>query len=216
MRIDKKLHLVVPIYQDEEGGDIVAHVHSSPISEAIIDRYFMVLGQTYSAIFSQGLGLAGGPPHAMRVLKAIATERGKWHDDPKTGEIGVEHGLVDEMRRLTMVDAFKDGKWHDMPLEVAVAQGILSAEDRTEVENAIAFFTAASATLGRAQRAGMLRAAAELWGAEISSLSFTEWRSSSRTSTQAGNTGEKPPAPAKDDKPPANAVVAGKPRSVPV
>jgi hypothetical protein len=216
MRIDKRLHLVIPIYADEEGGDIVAHVHSSPISEAVIDRYFMVLGQTYSAIFSQGLGLAGGPPHAMRVLKAIATERGKWHDDSKTGEVGVENGLVEEMRRLTMVEAMKDGKWVDMPLAVAVAQGVLSPDDKTEVENAIAFFTAASATLGRAQRAGMLRAAAELWGAEISSLSFTEWRSSLKTSTPAGNTGEKPPAPAKDDKPPANAVVAGKPRSVPV
>ena len=46
MKIDRKLHLVVPIYADEEGGDIVAHVHSTPISEAVIDRYFMVLGQT--------------------------------------------------------------------------------------------------------------------------------------------------------------------------
>ena len=216
MRIDRKLHLIVPIYQDEEGGEIVAHVHSTPISESVIDHYFMVLGQTYSAIFSQGLGLAGGPPHAMRVLKAIATERGKWHDDPKTGEIGVEHGLVDEMRRLTMVDAFKDGRWQDMPLDVAVAQGVLSTDDKTEVENAIAFFTAASATLGRAQRAGMLRAAAELWGAEISPLNFTEWRSSSRTSMSAANTGEKPSADVKEALPPANAVGGVKRRSLPV
>ena len=216
MRIDKRLHLVIPIYQDEEGGEIIAHVHSTPIAEEIVDRYFMVLGQTYSAIFSQGLGLAAGPPHAMRVLKAIAMERGKWHDDPKTGEAGVENGLVAEMKRLTMVDALIDGKWQDMPLEVAVARGVLSADDRIEVENAIAFFTAASATLGRAQRAGMLRAAAELWGAEISSLNFTAWRASSRTSTATASSGEKSPAPANDEPEAANATVAGKRRSVPV
>jgi hypothetical protein len=218
MRIDKKLHLIVPIYQGEEGDSpVVAHVHSMPLGEAVVDRYFMVLGQTYSAIFSQGLGLAGGPPHAMRVLRHIATERGVWHDDPKTGAIGVEHGLVEEMRRLTMVAALnKEGRWVDLPLQIAVDQGILSSEDKAEVENAIAFFIAASATLNRAQRPAMVKAAAELWGAQISSSTFTEFLTSLRTSTATGSSGEKSPAPASEKPAPANAMVAGKPASIPV
>src|ERR1700682_4591776 len=134
MRIDKRLHLVVPVYQDEEGSEIIAYVHSTPIGEAIVDRYFMVLGQTYAAIFSQGLGIAAGPANALRVLRHIATEKGIWHDDPKAQTIGVERGLVEEMRRLTMVAALnKEGRWDSLPLQVAVDQGIISSEDRAEV-----------------------------------------------------------------------------------
>lgn len=243
MRVDKRLHLVVPIYEDEEGGRIVAQVHSTPIAEEIVDRYFMVLGQTYSAIFSQGLGLASGPSHAMRVLRHIATERGVWNDDPKSGMVGVEKGLVEEMRRLTMVAvSVRDGdqpcgcqeadrasckrcggsgrvprfRWDQVPLQVAVDQGVLSRDDLTEVENAIAFFIVASATLPRAQRPAMLKAASDLWGAQVSSSSFTEWFSSLRTSTATASSGAKSPAPASGAPANANATVDGKPASVPV
>lgn len=217
MRIDKRLYLVVPIYADEEGSEIVAHVHSTPIAEEIVDQHFMVLAQTYSTIWSQGLGLAAGPPFAMRILRSIATERGIWHDDPKTQRVGVQTGLVEEMRRLTMVAALgKDGKWEQLPLQVAVDRGVISGEDRAEVENAIVFFTVASATLGRSQRPAMLRAAAELWGAQISSSPFTALVSSLKTSTETASSGEKSLAPASEGTASANATVAGRPRSVPV
>ena len=216
MRIDKRLHLVIPIYADEEGGEIVAWVHSTPIAEAIVDRYFMVLGQTYSAIFSQGLGLDGGPPHAMRVLRHIATERGVWHDDPKTQSVGVERGLVEEMRRLTNVAVLgKDGRWEQLPLQVAVDRKLLSEEDRAEVENAIVFFTAASATLSRATRRAMLESAADLWLAQLSSLNSTEFAASLPTSTATASSGERPPAPASAEPGAANATADGRPFSVP-
>lgn len=216
MRIDKRLNLVVPIYAEEEGGDIVAWVHSTPLGEETVDRYFMVIAQTYAAIFSQGLGLAGGPAVAMRLLRHIATERGVWHDDPKTNSIGVENGVVEEIRRLTMVAAIKDGKWEQIPLAVAVDRGIVSAEDKTEVENAIVFFIVASAVLPRAQRPAMIKAAADLWGAQTSSFTITEWAASLKTSTGTATTGAKYPAGAKEKPERANATVAGKPLSVPV
>ena len=217
MRIDKRLNLVVPIYDDEEGGDIIAWVHSTPLGEETVDRYFMVIAQTYAAIFSQGLGLAGGPAVAMRLLRHIATERGVWHDDPKSGTIGVQNGVVEEIRRLTMVAALgKDGKWEQIPLSVAVDRGIVSADDKTEVENAIVFFIVASAVLPRAQRPTMIKAAADLWGAQTSSSTIMEWTASLKTSTGTVTTGEKSPAVAKEKPERANAVVAGKPSSVPV
>lgn len=246
LRIDKRLHLVVPIYVDEEGSEVSAYVHSTPIGEEIIDRYFLTLGQTYAAIFSQGLGIAGGPAHAMRLLRHIATQREVWHDDPKTGAVGIEHGLVDEMRRLTMVAArVKEGdapcpacagkpqpdpacpqcagtgavpryRWQSLPLDVAVQQGVISSEDKTEVENAIVFFTVTYATLNRSQRTILLREAAALWGAQISSSPFTEFSSSLRTSTGIASSGERSPAPASGEPDSANATVAGRPRSVPV
>lgn len=216
MRIDKRLHLIVPIYEDNsDDSPIVAYVHSVPLAEAIVDRYFMVLGQTYNAIFSQGLGFVAGPGHAMRVLRHIAEERGVWHD--KEGTAGVERGLVEEIRRLTNVAALdKDGKWNALPLQVALDQGVISAEDKSEVENAIAFFIATCATLNRAQREGVLRAAGEIWGAQISSLDFTAWLNSLRTSTVTVNSGEKSPVAAKEKPARANAKVDGKPSSIPV
>ena len=216
MRIDKRLHLVVPIYADEEGGEIVANVHSAPLSEEVVDKYFMLLGQVYSTVFGLGLGINSGPGHAMRILRHIATERGIWADDAKTGTLGVEKGLVDEMRRLTNVAVPDTGRWVPLPLDVAVDRGVISATDKREVENAIVFFMSASATLPRAQLQGFLKTAAELWGARITSSPFTEFVSSLKTSTGTDNSGGSAPAPAKDEPKPANATVAGKRRSVPV
>ena len=216
MRIDRRLHIVVPIYEDtSDDSPVVAYVHSVPLAEAIVDRYFMVLGKTYNAIFAQGLGFVAGPGHAMRVLRHIAEEMGVWHD--REGNAGVERGLVEEIRRLTNVAAIdKDGNWNALPLQVALDQGIISVEDKREVENAIAFFIATCATLNRAQREAVLRAAGEIWGAQITSLDFTGWLNSLKTSTGTVNSGVKSPAVVSEKPAPANATVDGKPRSVPV
>ena len=215
MRIDKRLHLVIPIYEDDEGTKIVGWVHSTPLAENIVDRYFMILGQTYSAIFSQGLGMAAGPGHALRVLRHIATTQNIWGDNPTTKEIGVERGLVEEMRRLTMVAAEANGKWTQLPLGVALDQKVISAEDKAEVENAIVFFTVAYATLNRAQRLEMVMAAADLWGARITSSDFTEWMSSLKTSTGTASSGEKSPAIAPAAAAGVNATLDGKPSLIP-
>lgn len=232
MKIDKRLNLIVPVYGDpvpllDEKGKpvlgedkqprmmtpVIAHVHSVPLSEEVVDRHFMVLGQTYSAIFSRGLGIAGGPAIAMRLLKQIATETNVWED--RDGEVGVKNGLVEEIRRLTtVIIPGKDG-WQQVPLQVAVDGGNISAEDRTEVENAIAFFIAASAVLNRAMRRPMLEAAAELWGAHVSSSTSTELASSLGTSTVTGSSGPKSPAPAPPAAAGASATVDGKPSLLP-
>ncbi len=212
MRIDKRLHLVIPVYSDD--GEIVAYVHSTPLDEEVVDRYFMVLAQTYAAIFSQGIGLAAGPSHALRILKFVATERGVWFDD-SSGKIGVERGLIEEIRRLTMVAALsKEAKWEQLPLQVAIDRGVLNNEDRSEVENAIVFFIVGCATIPRVSRQGLLGAAAELWGAQVTSSPFTEWLSSLKTSIATVSSGARSPAIAKEEPARANATVGGKPSRV--
>jgi hypothetical protein len=209
MRIDKKLHLVIPIYSDD--GEIVAYVHSTPLALELVDQYSMVLAQTYAAIFSQGIGLAAGASHAARVLRFVATERGVWFDSPN-GTLGVERGLMEEIRRLTMVAALsKEAKWEMIPLHVAIDRGVLNAEDRSEVENAIVFFIVGCSTLRRVQRQGLLGASAELWGAQLTSSPFTEWASSLKTSIATVSSGAKSPATAKEEPARANATVDGKP-----
>src|SRR5581483_1201358 len=179
----------------------------------------MTLAQTYSAIFSRGLGIAGGPAIAMRLLRQIAMENNAWADGPD-GSPGVERGLVEEVRRLTNVAALVDGSWQQVPLKVAAQRGVIDDEDVSEVENAIVFFICISAVLNRSMRRPMLEAAAELWGAQITSSSCSELMSSLLRSRGTGNSGETSPAPGPAAPSrgggSANATLDGKPSSVPV
>lgn len=235
MKIDKRLNLVVPIYGEDrpvldkdnkpivtDGKPVtfmpvVAYVHSVPLSEEVVDRYFMVIAQTYSAIFTRGLGVAGGPAVAMRLLRQVAKEQGVWADNPAQGVVGVENGLIGEIHRLTnvLVPGGPGGGWQAVPLGVAVDRNFIAAEDRTEVENAIAFFIVASAVLNRSMRRPMLEAASELWGAQITSSTSTELAISLGTSIVTDSSGAKPAAPVSGTPVAANAVVDGKPSSLP-
>lgn len=218
MKLDRKLNFVIPIYENDE-KTVRAYVHSTPITSEVSDRYFMILAQTFAAIFNRGLGVAAGPGVALRLLQHIATTEGVWEnigDAP-----GVKTGLVEEIRRLTMilVPAGAREAWQQVPLQVAVDRQMISDDDRSEVENAIVFFIAVSATLARVQRKAMLEAASGLWNAQISSLTSTEFAASLRTSTATGSSGAKPPADAAPPAAPggpANAVVDGKPSQLPV
>jgi hypothetical protein len=215
MKIDRRLNLVVPVYGDD-GKTVVAQVHSTPLSIEVVDRYFLILAQTYSQIFSRGLGIIGGPAVAMRMLREIATTEGQWENQPNATVAGVKSGLVEEMRRLTSVGVKQpDGSWNAVPLSVATSQGALSEEDVSEVENVIAFFTVASAMLPRAVRREMLDSALGLLGAQTSSSNTTEFFASLKTSTATGSSGEKSPAPASAGPGNATATRDGKPASVP-
>lgn len=213
MRIDRALNLVVPVYEDD-GKTVRAYVHSTPLSTEQIERHFMLLGQTFNAIFKQGLGETAGPAYAMMLLKRIATNTGEWQG--KDGTPGPGQELVEEIRRMTMVSAPKvGGGWEPVPLQVAVERKVVSAEDKAEVENAIVFFIVVSATLKHEQRREMIAAASDLWGARTSSLNSTEFTSSLATSTATGSSGETSHAAAADTSGSATATVDGKPSSIP-
>jgi|SRR5581483_648970 len=212
MKIDRRLNLVVPIYADD-GKTVVAWVHSTPLSAEIIDRDFLLLGQTFNSIFSDGLGAAAGPGHAMRLLRAISERQGTWENEDKTPGRGKL--LVEEIRRRTNVAVpATPGGWETVPLDVAVQRGQLSGEDKSEVENVIAFFMCVSATLSRTERGAMLSSFAALWDAQLSSSTCTEWAASLKTSTQGAPSGARSPATAGQPVG-ADARADGKPASVP-
>jgi hypothetical protein len=221
MRIDRRLNLVVPIYEDEpENSPIIAYVHSTPLSETAIDQWFVVLGKTYNAIWSEGFGFASGPGHAARILRHIAEREGMWMERRGTdGSVipGVERGLMGEIRRLTNVLTIqKDGTWAQMPWDVAIQNKLISDEDRREVENAIVFFIVSYATLNRNQRASVLERAGSLWGAQLSSFNSTEFGNSLKTSTGTVSSGEMSHVDASEKSGHAHAAVGKPPRQVPV
>jgi hypothetical protein len=228
VKIDKRLHLVVPIYDEDDDKKVVAHVHSTPLPAEMVDEHWLLLSQTFSQVYSQGLGRASGPAVAMRLLRVVAQSSKTWQRED--GTPGPAQDLIEEIRRLTMVVVpTTDGKaWVAVPLDVAVNQQRISLEDKAEVENAIVFFIASCATLPRAQRRETVTDAAELWGARITSLNSTAFAASLTTSIATDSSGATAPSaaapapPAPQAPPPtvregrrATVAVDGKPASVP-
>lgn len=213
MRIDKRLNLVVPIYDDADSQKLIAYVHSTPLSEEAVERHFMLLAQVFAQVFQQGLGFAAGPAIAMRLLRRVAENTQVWINEDKTP--GEAQLLVEEIRRLTTIIVPNGAGWQQVPLQIAVDMKHISAEDRQEVENAIVFFIAASATLPRKQRQALLQEAVDLWGARLSSSSCTEWIASMTTPKEVVSTGAKSPVVAKPVVGSVNATVDGRPASVP-
>lgn len=178
MKINRKLNLVVPIYQ----GDDVLYVHSSPIAPVIFEQYFDVIAKTYAEIYSGGYGIASGPRIAYMLLKRVSGDR--WED--------VQKGLVAEIVRLTNVIIKGDRGWETVPYQEALDKKRIELEDISEVNNALVFFTVASSMHKRIILAGILDAALGLWGAQTTSSNCTEYASSLPTSTPGESSGGTP------------------------
>jgi hypothetical protein len=182
MKIDQRLNIVIPL--DIPGGGVM-HVHSTPISRDVFERYFMTIARTFSAIYNQGLGVIGGPRVAALLLRKVAEDAGEWD-----GPAGVEYGLMAEVRRLTNVVALDPTiGWTTLPYQDALDGGIVDPEDAAEVENAIVFFTVASAMHRRSEMGSIFDGLSSLWGAQTSSLNCMAFAASLPTSTETANTG---------------------------
>jgi len=200
LKINKRLNLVIPIFEDlpedadeqtKEAAQPIAYVHSTPISADTFDRYYLVIAKTYAAIYSEGLGMVGGPRVADKLLKTIATDMKIWDS---VG--GVKMGLMEEIYRLTNVIAVNPtkGGWEPYQWGDAKKLGIISNEDASEVEAALIFFMCCSTMHRRSQVETLAGAAMKLWGARIESLDCMAFMNSLTTSTAIGTTGEKTPA----------------------
>ena len=185
MMIDRSLSLVIPLERD--AGDLL-YVHSTPISSQVYDSYWRVLARTFSDINMQGLG-AMGPRIAAKMLRDVAEEMGVWSDDPRAKRIGVERGLIAEIRRLTNALVPGEKGWELIPIDDAVKSGHVDEEDLEEVDGILVFFTAGSHLFRKATRTELLTGALAPWGARIESLSCTEFLKSLTTSTAGESTG---------------------------
>lgn len=181
MKLNEKLHLVLPLFDGNE--TIYAYVHSAPISREVFEANFFLLSKTFTAIFAEGLGEIAGPKVASLVLRKIA----KQHND----EAGAT-ALMNEVHRLTNVLVRGPGGWVMTPFQECVDKGTIDADDLAEVVNAVCFFIVVSALTKRQTRRDMLTGAARLWGAQIESSDCTAFAASLKTSTETANTGASP------------------------
>lgn len=179
MKISRKMNLVVPV--ETEIG--TAYIHSTPISKEVYREHFFILSKTFSAIFSEGLGVVAGPRIAYLMLERICVDSGIWD-----GASGVRNTLVNEIIRLSNLVYPVEGKgWDTKPLEVAIEREIV---DLDEVIGELVFFTCVSSINKPSQAAGLMKQVNGLWNSQITSLPLTEWMRSLPTSKQTDSSGE--------------------------
>jgi hypothetical protein len=178
--LSRKLNLVLSV----ETAKGKVYIHSTPISRAVFEANFLVISRAFTQIYTNGLGPVAGPRVAKLLLQQEAETLGVWER--------TQQSLIGEIYRLTNVFAPGVSGWEPMPYDAARKRGLIDDDQASEVENAIVYFTCASAIHMKAELMIALDGLSTLWGAQTTSSPPTEFQRSLPTSTPVETIGEKP------------------------
>jgi len=190
--ISRQLNLVIPITRDD--GTTI-YVHSSPVSAAVFEVYYLVLAKTFSELAKNGLDPRSGPSVAGLVLKQVAQEtmRGagvSWWDG--ADGVGGSAGLIAEMVRLSNVITPdpQTGGWATLPLQVALDRGLIGDDERAEVISLLTFFTVSWRVAPRVDRERLVLGMVVIYELQSSHLSVTDFANSLKIANQDAPIGE--------------------------
>lgn len=179
MKIDKKLNLVCSISRDD--GSLI-YVHTSPFPYEVVEEHCLMLGSLFTSFIAQIGGLGAARVAAMILRKKIKKEQ------ELTGQDGPN--IVDEIQRQTTVIFNDNGQWKSVPLDSALKQGIISADEFREVEGEIVFFMVSSAIQKPELIKPTVGSVIGMFGGQLTLSTATEWRGSlltSKTDTDTQN-----------------------------
>ncbi|ECC9428562.1 hypothetical protein DPD26_22005 [Salmonella enterica subsp. diarizonae] len=179
MKIDKKLNLVCSISRDD--GSLI-YVHTSPFPYEVVEEHCLMLGSLFTSFIAQVGGLGAARVAAMMLRKKIKKEQ------EVTGQGGPN--IVDEIHRQTTVIFNDNGQWKSVPLDSAMKQGIISADEFREVEGEIVFFMVSSAIQKPELIKPTVGSVIGMFGGQLTLSTATEWRGSlltSKTDTDTPN-----------------------------
>ncbi|EEY3225989.1 hypothetical protein CUX00_004665 [Escherichia coli] len=178
MKIARNLNLIIPVRTEKGNG----WIHATPISKEVFKEHFFILSKTFSAIFSEGLGVVAGPRVAFLMLERISRDSGIWDDDK-----GVRNTLVNEIIRLANLVYPVEGKGYDtIPLDMVLEREIVELDD---VAGELVFFTCVSSINSPEQAKGTMDVVNGIWSTQCSSLNLTEWIASLPTLKSAASSG---------------------------
>ncbi|CAD6007499.1 hypothetical protein ACR47K_002625 [Escherichia coli] len=178
MKISRNLNLIIPVRTEKGNG----WVHATPISKEVFKEHFFILSKTFSAIFSEGLGVVAGPRIAFLMLERISRDSNIWE-----GDKGVRNTLVNEVIRLANLVYPVEGKGYDtIPLDMALEREII---DLDEVAGELIFFTCVSSINSPEQAKGTMDVVNGVWSTQCSLLNLTEWIASLPTLKSAASSG---------------------------
>ena len=187
MQINENLNLVVPIRSDDKGVQVYGF--HTPISREVFEANYRILSATKSALASKGTyyQMDAGPRITSLTIKdearKDAAERGDLDESGKPRD-DTAVALLAEIKRLTMILAPSPDGWDSIPVDVAIQQKVIDAEEWQEAESSIAFFTCHYAMGRRGERAGIARATASLLKGSSTSSPLSEFCASLMTLTK--------------------------------
>jgi len=173
--------------QTEENG--LVHIHSTSISRAVFEQFYLELGKVFSQCFdsiNQAHLALSAPQLAYPALKSIAIKQGNWE-----GVGGVKFGLINEIIRLTNVIVSTEKGWETITFDTAVKKGILNEDEEAEAISSLVFFTAISKVAPKDLKNSFLEMAGALRSWDLTSLDCTAYMNGLPILTKTEDTGKK-------------------------
>lgn len=186
MQITDSMNLALPV------GDGLTAYHT-PISRAIYEMHYGVINAVKAALSRKGIHyqMGSGPRIANLVLKdegeKDAVERESFDANGRAVDDRTS-ALLSEIKRLTTLLIPSANGYDMVPVDAAISQGKIDAEDWSELEAAIVFFTCHAVTTRKANRASIAKATASVLNGSITSSAPMEYAASLQTSTTAAPT----------------------------
>ena len=178
MEIDGELNIVIPI-------DDPVRAFATPLPESVFRANYRVLARANEEIFGRGMksALLTGP----RIAALAIADAGKRiaEEDGKDGDSGA-WAFLGEIKRLTMILAPMDAGFDMLPVEQAIQSGKISADDWTDVEGAICFFTLGSQFETKKARVGLLQVLTGALSCSFTWQNCEDYAASLMTSKPAG------------------------------
>ncbi len=175
-------------------GDLKAF--HSPISTEVYESNFRILSETYGTIYDRGAqnALRIGPRIASLTLveegQRVAMQRGDLAEKDQPAPDAGATAFLKEIKRLTTILCPSQDGWDYLPVDAAINQKKIDAEDWKEVESMLVFFTCTYYSLPRKERHTIFDLM-KMWEVATTVLSCEEYASSLPTSKEA-KPGKKP------------------------
>jgi hypothetical protein len=191
MQIAPDLKLCIPLRRAEDDTPLVYGYHT-PISREVFEANFAALAATKAAIFGKGLGFTMESGQHIAELqfreevRKLSAERMDIDRDGKPNDMAAT-AFMAELKRLTLVLSPSETGWNNVPVDVAINQGVIDAEDWREAESALVFFTCAWSMAPRREKKIKMTAVAGVMKASITSLPLLEYAVFLQQSTQGAN-----------------------------
>ena len=185
MQVNDSLQVVVPVRENDSGPSVCAyHV---PISREVFEANYRILAATKAQLASKGIyyQMDSGPRIAAMALrdegKRDAESRGDFDDGGKPRDEAAP--LLAEIKRLTTILVPSPDGWDMLPVDAAISQDKIDADEWQEALSALVFFTCHYALAKKRQRLEMANAMSSILSASITSSSLSEYVSSLPKST---------------------------------
>lgn len=180
MKITESLNIALPVWG--------AQAFHTPISREVFEANYRILAATKAALASKGIQyqMVSGPRIASLTLldecREDSAERNDFGADGLPSDLRAR-ALLAEIKRLTIILAPSTDGYDMIPVDTAIARGVIDSDDWREVESSLVFFTCHVALASKTERVPLIQATASLLNGVSTSSDITEFANSSRIST---------------------------------